>query len=292
MCVPTILCFLILTELTPILMTSSALTLCVSSIVLCPLISLSSSCLFSTSFFLSILSLCPAPARLPLFLLHYCVVSTRSCAPFLYLQVLPVETGYRVAMEYNLVWSALAPGALGPSVPAADPHVSIGRIADAFRAWDLPPEGLFVIPLDHLYSEQGLVGRGLAALKGEDGRLGRQLLAASAALPEELRVQFSIVQWMKKKLPDLNNLAKDPVTVVTSSVGKWYTAAGKSFAMPSLTLRLPGARLSTKLARTDAIPNPNRLSFWGGRERDPVVDYTGNEGEKGLGPHVCDWTPL
>jgi hypothetical protein len=87
-------------------------------------------------------------------------------------EVLPVASGYRLALVYNLIRLE------GEPVPRAPDRESLhGVVTDLLRDWQDRPHKL-VYPLEHAYSEAEL---GFRTLKGADAGVAGVLLAAARA---------------------------------------------------------------------------------------------------------------
>ena len=109
-------------------------------------------------------------------------------------EVIPVTTGYRVLVVYNIAQKAAVDAA--DAVPVLLPKTcaapEVEAFAAGFREWDRGVGGLVVFPLQHQYTYDGLHGRGFTGLKGRDRRIGELLLEANAVLPPDEHMEFCI----------------------------------------------------------------------------------------------------
>ncbi|KAL6062077.1 Fe2OG dioxygenase domain-containing protein [Balamuthia mandrillaris] len=107
---------------------------------------------------------------------------------------------------------------------------------EALSQWDRGSNSKVVMLLDHLYTEEGLLGRGLAALKGKDLVLADIIRAANAMVDPEHRVSLWLVyleqkkeffkryhRWEENQEPDEHS---DSFLRANLDF-RWYTAAGQ-----------------------------------------------------------------
>ena len=107
-------------------------------------------------------------------------------------QVSPVTSGYRVLITYNMVWTR--DDLPTPCCANVGDDSMVASVAEGVRAWDLGDDGLFLLALEHEYTQQSLSRNGVQALKGKDRRLSQLLQAANALLPHGLQLAQYIVR--------------------------------------------------------------------------------------------------
>jgi hypothetical protein len=96
-----------------------------------------------------------------------------------------IESGHRLAVVYNVCWRGAVP--LPPSLmSSATAFETVQPLVSALSMWPRDRVPALVLPLDHLYTHDGLSGRGVAGLKGDDRRLARLLQRAAAKFPMRL----------------------------------------------------------------------------------------------------------
>ena len=98
-------------------------------------------------------------------------------------EVKPLESGYRLALVYNLVWTApSAPPSLGKQEHI---HQSLANILPQI-------DQVFGWTLDHQYTDTSLEN-GISALKGKDRGIATSLKAANELIDEDKKISFYIV---------------------------------------------------------------------------------------------------
>ncbi|KAL6076431.1 Retrotransposon-like protein 1 [Balamuthia mandrillaris] len=99
-------------------------------------------------------------------------------------EVEPITSGHRLAVVYNFIWT-------DPQLPAPSGKDFVDSVihwAMVLRAWGKKrdvPNGRMVFLLEHLYTEEGLLGKGVLALKGKDRALVSAICSANRLLLEE-----------------------------------------------------------------------------------------------------------
>lgn len=105
-------------------------------------------------------------------------------------EVLPVTSGYRLVVTYNLLWGSGAPA---PTAASTSQDKLLHSVAGVLEGWDRGDDGLLALRLEHQYTQDGLTGRGFRALKGRDARISTALYKANEALSADRQMAFYIV---------------------------------------------------------------------------------------------------
>ncbi|XP_028397869.1 uncharacterized protein LOC114521584 [Dendronephthya gigantea] len=109
-------------------------------------------------------------------------------------EVSKIVSGYRLALVYSLCWTA------GGTPPSADTGKAIVQnVAKILPQICTGSRNLFAWFLSHKYSEHGLSGSGIDALKGPDEVVARALQQANELLPKEQQFNFYIAE-VKREL--------------------------------------------------------------------------------------------
>ncbi len=109
-------------------------------------------------------------------------------------EVSEIISGYRLALIYSLCWTARG------SPPSADTGPAIiKKIAKILPEICTGERNLFSWFLSHKYSESGLSGSGIDALKGADAAVARALQQANELLPEDQQFEYYIAE-VKREL--------------------------------------------------------------------------------------------
>ena len=103
-------------------------------------------------------------------------------------EITPLISGYRLALIYNLVWTATS------DPPSLDVHLRKERVLmSLLQQIDAEKKSVFGWALEHKYSNNSL-GHGVKALKGTDRFVGLALKNANALLDKHSRFTFYIVE--------------------------------------------------------------------------------------------------
>ena len=103
-------------------------------------------------------------------------------------EVTPLESGYRLALVYNLVWTAPS------SPPSLQKFQNIHqKLADLLPNVEEELDSVFGWSLDHKYSYNSL-NNGISALKGKDRTIAASLKAANELLDDNKKLTFYIAK--------------------------------------------------------------------------------------------------
>lgn len=104
-------------------------------------------------------------------------------------EVSEITGGYRLALVYSLCWTARS------TPPSADTGpAKVRKVAKILPTICTGDRNLFAWFLSHKYSESGLSGSGIHALKGVDAAVARALQQANEFLPVEQQYEFYIAE--------------------------------------------------------------------------------------------------
>lgn len=98
-----------------------------------------------------------------------------------------IKSGYRMALVYSLCWD-------GNGVVPSPPDIPTNRLASLLQQFDTAaPNGILAWALDHQYSENSFLNKGVEALKGGDKLTYSSLQGANALLSDDKKLDFLIV---------------------------------------------------------------------------------------------------
>ncbi|KAL6055633.1 Fe2OG dioxygenase domain-containing protein [Balamuthia mandrillaris] len=189
-------------------------------------------------------------------------------------EVREVTSGHRLAVVYNLIWTN--PRLPPPSFGGDAFQRRVTEFAKAIARWKGVKRGIVVMPLEHLYTEEGLAGRGLAALKGNDRELASALCSANELLDPKHRVNLFVISVdYTRTFADTswdNNPGEDDWEEEDSTEEiHWYNVAGELVHFPELTFDW-----ETEVACAEGCCEPKDIFKF---EGETVFEgYTGNEG--------------
>ena len=103
-------------------------------------------------------------------------------------EITPLISGYRLALIYNLVWTATS------DPPSLEAHLRNEKVLmSLLKQIDAERKGVFGWALEHKYSNNSLE-QGVKALKGTDRFVGLALKNANALLDKQSRFTFYIAE--------------------------------------------------------------------------------------------------
>ncbi|KAL6071747.1 Fe2OG dioxygenase domain-containing protein [Balamuthia mandrillaris] len=181
-------------------------------------------------------------------------------------EVKEVTSGHRLAVVYNLVWT-------NPNLPRprSEPFQrSVEAFAKALKRWKDVPNDMVVLLLEHLYTDEGLLGKGLAALKGKDRVLGSILRAANSLLDAQQRVSLFIATVDRTENFEADYDGHWRWEDSNEKI-HWYSAVGQPAEFSQKHLRI---NWETDVASTKPLKEKHIFSFEGKTEEE---EYTGNE---------------
>ncbi|KAL6055630.1 putative tubulin--tyrosine ligase pby1 [Balamuthia mandrillaris] len=181
-------------------------------------------------------------------------------------EVREVTSGHRLAVVYNLVWA-------NPNLPRpkSEPFQrSVEAFAKALKRWKDVPNDMVVLLLEHLYTEEGLLGKGLAAMKGKDRVLASILRAANSLLDAQQRVSLFIATVDRTENFEADYDGHWRWEDSNEKI-HWYSAVGQPAEFNQKHLRI---NWETDVASTKPLKEKHIFSFEGKTEEE---EYTGNE---------------
>ncbi|PRW20980.1 hypothetical protein C2E21_8410 [Chlorella sorokiniana] len=182
-------------------------------------------------------------------------------------EVLPLRSGHRVVLTYNLVWA-------GEDPPPAPPVLeeAVNRVIELAQEWEeeeLPPDRMCFL-FEHRYTEASLRQHGIAALKGRD-REAAQMLVAVCEGGAELDASLALVDFML--VEEGEELLYMPPE--EAAVGRWLNVRASKFC--ALVGPSPAFSSLPMDLGTELLASPGQLNFPSVQADQQKEVFTGNE---------------
>jgi hypothetical protein len=190
-------------------------------------------------------------------------------------ELLPVESGHRLAVVFNVAWTDQTGAAL---LSAANAGLAHQPLLMALLAWPRSVP-LVALPLEHQYTEASLQGRGVGALKGKDRAVAQFVQSALRHLPSGKRVELFCLEMRRRKTENGNGWEYDTLEWETEeegdSVALCFDSQGRLVDFVEDVLEG-----DEELAVVDhLLPRDTDASdFWGDAIDEEEDGYLGNEG--------------